>query len=503
MAADYEITNLTGLAAPATDDVVYIIDISDTTDSTDGTGKKATLASLFSTITFTSPTISSPTLTGGATMTIADTENASITINQNDVTNDPVGLDINNTGSGVALEVDNDGTNHGVWIHQDGVQAASDYALHVESNAVQVNAPLAFFDQDSATSDQSVLRLRNDGTGSALYVDQNGNGTALRIDNDGTSHGIHVTQDAVSAASSYGLYVYSNAAQVNSPLAYMKQDNASSDQNVLALVNDGTGKVLAIQQSGTGTALDIDNDSTGTALNIDQSSSGASYAATITNSCTNGALYILQEGIQASSQYALYVLGKSTAAQVNAPLVRFVQNSTTSDQAVLTLDNDGTGICLRVNNDDNSTAEALRVDNDGSSHGINIVHEASGDHPIFITNASANNSIEDDSGALLSAAGTWTDAPSYRRYKDKVETIKVLDRVRELDIDVWKYKDEEIDGKNRYKSDQNKHCSPYLDDWYDMFGLGADDNVTPMDYVGVLLLAVKELTAEVEKLKNG
>lgn len=62
--SDTKLYDLTGLAAPADDDELYINDVSDTTDSDDGSSRKVTLSALAArTETLTNKTLTSPTIT--------------------------------------------------------------------------------------------------------------------------------------------------------------------------------------------------------------------------------------------------------------------------------------------------------------------------------------------------------------------------------------------------------------------------------------------------------
>jgi hypothetical protein len=68
--ADTKLSALTALGgAPATGDLVEVVDISDTTMSVDGTNKKMTVANIFTSPSITSPTITTSPTAAGATWT--------------------------------------------------------------------------------------------------------------------------------------------------------------------------------------------------------------------------------------------------------------------------------------------------------------------------------------------------------------------------------------------------------------------------------------------------
>ena len=211
------------------------------------------------------------------------------------------------TSNAVGVEIDNDGTNHGAYIHQDGVLGAGKYGLYVVSSAAQINTQLVFINQGSGSSDKAALYIGNAGTGEGLFIDQNGNGIgisvdnagtsagikiaqagngiALEVDNDGTNHGAYIHQDGVLAASNYGVYVHSNAAQTTSQLVYIYQQNASSNQAVLYVENAGTGNGLYINQTGAGGGLYVNQVGAGTAATLVKDNSG--FVLSITNDGNN------------------------------------------------------------------------------------------------------------------------------------------------------------------------------------------------------------------------
>jgi len=199
------------------------------------------------------------------------------------------------------LRVTHEGTGTaGAFYRGNGANGSK--ALFAYSNqACTSGNPLVQFQLDNSSSTDNVANIINDGSGSALYIDQNGNGTAqyisqsasasakygihlvmentctedyqhgvliehkaatkenvgaLAIDvqsataagsaiksvHAGTGHGIYHTQSGVLASGKYGFYLYSNAAQVNSYLMRIHSDNASSTAGVVSFINDGTGR---------------------------------------------------------------------------------------------------------------------------------------------------------------------------------------------------------------------------------------------------------------------
>lgn len=208
------------------------------------------------------------------------------------------------SSTGNAGRIRNEGTGNGLFIDQNG----NGCALLIDGeqtsqNCIQVdcdtlgNASIARFETDSAsfnnTSGGAVLAkvgnasatgnvlyvenvgtgrgvfVNQDGAGDGVFIDQDGNGRGLYIDNAGTSWGELIIQGGVLASSRFGFEVYSNAAQINSPLTRFYLDNASSTQNTINVVNDGTGDGLFIDQNGVGIALEIDSESTGEVTSFD------------------------------------------------------------------------------------------------------------------------------------------------------------------------------------------------------------------------------------------
>ena len=131
---------------------------------------------------------------------------------------------INDDGaSGICLNVDNDGTNIALNILQDGALASGKNSLYVKSTVQNTaGSGLVHFHHDDGTTSTTLLNLENDGLASALYIAQNG----------------------ILASSSHAVYVYSNADQDGDALVHFKQDNASSDEEILKITNDSSANSI-------------------------------------------------------------------------------------------------------------------------------------------------------------------------------------------------------------------------------------------------------------------
>ncbi len=157
----------------------------------------------------------------------------------------------------IGLEIDNDGTGSAINIVQDGILASNERALDIRVNSLlsattnhglfvytnvaqsTVASSLAKFHSDEATSDNRVVEIQDDGIGTGLLIDKNGiSGAALSIDTEATT-GEGQLIDASALTTGTALRVYSNSADI-------------SARNLLSIVNDNVAAVgttpLNIQQ---------------------------------------------------------------------------------------------------------------------------------------------------------------------------------------------------------------------------------------------------------------
>ena len=100
--------------------------------------------------------------------------------------------------------------------------------------------------------------------------------------------------------------------------------------------------------------------------------------------------------------------------------------------------------------------------------------------------------INTSSGAYLTTGGTWTDSSSraVKHNIDPVDGPKVLEKVTSLPVSEWTYDDE---------PDDVRHMGPMAEDFYETFGLGADDeHIASLDSAGVALAAIKGLSQKLD-----
>lgn len=114
---------------------------------------------------------------------------------------------------------------------------------------------LSGLSNSSDTGTRTLLRFLNDHA-SATGV------TVASFENDSTGENVAILASGVLASGKYGLRIYSNVAQVNSPLAFFHNDHASSTAPVLRLRNDASGdsNTLDIQNSAGSTVTAVKED---------------------------------------------------------------------------------------------------------------------------------------------------------------------------------------------------------------------------------------------------
>ena len=113
----------------------------------------------------------------------------------------------------------------------------------------------------------------------------------------------------------------------------------------------------------------------------------------------------------------------------------------------------------------------------------------SAQHALEVGNAPGNGN-----GAYLTQSGTWTNTSSRTKKENftDLNSNDLLQKISQLSIQKWKYK-----GTNEY------HIGPVAEDFYALFGLGADNKgISTVDPAGISLAAIKELIKENEEMKQ-
>jgi hypothetical protein len=178
---------------------------------------------------------------------------------------------------------------------------------------------------------------------------------AFYLENAGTGHGLYLNQNEVLASGKFGIYLYSDDAQVNSALMRIYANNASTTTGVAQIINVGTGD----------------------------------------------ALYVNQGGVLASGKYGLYVY--SNAIQTNSDLVRIRQDNASSTHYTLAIECDG-GPAVFI--DQNSIYAAFRIESIGTSIQVDI--DANSASSVYGLHATVDNAGSGDAVGILIDTGSGT-----------------------------------------------------------------------------------------------
>lgn len=175
---------------------------------------------------------------GGISTTIASGGNvAGLTITQNDTTNNPRGILINNAGTGNSIKLaptgdtGNSASTSGAFLLDNTLNPGIGFNVY-SNHAAPTGAALLFMKMDNVSANKPVLRVDNNGISNGLVFNQNGNtGTTT-----GSSGGLLVKQNGTG----FGAQFYSNVGAGAGALVYIETDNVSWDQPLLHIKTAGT-----------------------------------------------------------------------------------------------------------------------------------------------------------------------------------------------------------------------------------------------------------------------
>ena len=229
------------------------------------------------------------------------------------------------------------------WLVQNpnGGNVASNHFFR-NTDSTGTDCPVVLIEQDNSGDDQNALSIQQDGTGAGIFIDQNGEGIAIDIDSEatGSTQGIRLNMNAGTAFMELGGVNSSNAtyyffrnttsASTQSPVALIKQDNASDDQPALQIQQDGTGNGIFIDQNGESEALKINYSGTTTSMiNMRQDDSSV--------------IMTLGQGNVSIGTFRFY--RNLSSATTQSEVMSIVQDNSGDDQPALSIQNDGTGPC--------------------------------------------------------------------------------------------------------------------------------------------------------------
>ena len=248
----------------------------------------------------------------GQTITIADTDNQSLTITQNDTTNNPAALIIANTGSGNDITAPNfslknwtaTATTFTDWTLTITGGDISSVGTITNTNAISTtiadttNAVALTLTNNDTTNNPDTLVINNTTTGRWLEINQTWNWIALAIDHDWTERAVDIQSDwaninifnIIDAGDGTWLRIQATAQHTTRELVELRMDDTSSTTNCVEIANNGTWDSIFINHNNEGNVLEIDgdansaNDIVGIVIDIANSGAGGNFAFEFTGS---------------------------------------------------------------------------------------------------------------------------------------------------------------------------------------------------------------------------
>jgi len=307
----------------------------------------------------------------GNTITIADGENKTLTITNNDTTNNPKTLEIINTTTNSAFYLDqngNTGSTPAFYIENTGNTGRG---FEVYSNAATATSALARFYAANTDFNKNLLICSNFSTGA---------GSGISIRNDGTNSGISLEQNG--SATNGGLYIHGTS---DKGLVYIYSNRGGdATQPVMKIVEDGSTfiqPVLSITQDGTSPAIEVD-------MNGDLADT------------SKGAIYVEGTGTN-TSLLSLYTNNGATATH---PVFNMHIDNSAFDQMgqLITTDGASSALMCELTHAGAMAASGIILRDTNAAFDVSLLYLSHAGTGNFITGATA-------SAPYLSNAGLWVD----------------------------------------------------------------------------------------------
>jgi hypothetical protein len=346
---------------PTTSDKIPLVDVSDTTDDAAGSSKTDTIGNILALTTL------QVAFNGGQSITIADTANKSITLTQNDTTNNPDLLKLVNTATGNSLQIDTDGNARSIFIDSAATtntvvdidaNNTSGTVMSIRNAAVQTTGILLELYSQETTSANTTLDIKDYGTGDTMFIRKYGSsGRALYFENSSTTSGAFTfAQQTVLGANNHSVILGSGAAQTGGAvhLVSIELTNAASTAGALEVVNSGTGTGLYVRGGNMARAIYVETTSltTGKGLDITVSGLTTGYGAYV---------YSNSSGFTSSNGLARVYVDHASATGIALVVT---QDGTGT---AVNIDANGTGKGMFVDHDDTGTNPSVHIDRDGNN----------------------------------------------------------------------------------------------------------------------------------------
>ena len=310
----------------------------------DGAGTTATTASISLNSATTGIGLqvfsNSAGFTGSNGLVLVQNSNVLATGNSIRVQNESLGngIFIDQNGNGVALNIDGEETTStGVSLNFSTLTTARALWAYSDSASFSNTSGLVSVQVDNALASGVGLNITNDGSGTALAVDQNGNSPAIDIATESTgTFGIQMNASGITSGRMMDLYT--NSASFTGDGIGLRVDNALASGEGLFVQNDGTGFGIFVDQNGNANGLRVASDCTNTG-----------GIAAITDSITTGSVI---SGSTASASFAS-----------NGVFRANITNSSSTGHGIQ-IANSGTGTGVLV--DQNGNGSAIYVDTEAA-----------------------------------------------------------------------------------------------------------------------------------------
>jgi len=330
---------------------------------------------------------------------------------------------------------------------------------------------------NDVTNNPKTINIVNATTSPAIYIDQNGNlghgaaNAALGIENTGNS--------------GPAIDVVSEHDNPDAELVQFAANSSTFDATNLQIIHQGSGNGIQLDLSSTftGKGIFIDHDSTTNAnpcFEIDDESTGTGATFKISAKRDDNNVLIIAEGntgtgattgcvgiINTNNNYnALKVYSDNGSTQAH-DLAYFIADNVDFDEAALSVTHDG---------DAGSSSGALHIKDSNANNDNAIYHETS--------------------GAKLTHAGVWTDAPSTRDKKLDLQEVTpdyeqgIIDTIKATPVYAFKTKDEELQRVGLLVDE-----IPVI--WQD----SRQSGIAPGHIIGSLVSAIKTLIKRIEVLE--